>query len=336
MATLLITGATGFIGRHVVAAVIRRGHTPRCLVRTTSNREGLEAFVGQTLDFAVGDMGDAESLRAATQGVDAVLHLASLLKVPWRKEFLTVNAGGTRNVAEACARLQIPMICVSSLAAAGPSAVVDAPRREVDGTAPVSIYGRVKLASEAAAVELAGEMPLSIVRPPMVFGEGDQSVLKLFRSVAKGVHMTPTRRTNHVSFCHAADLAEALLQVWLSGEQVPDAEGWAAGVGIYYAADPARPSYAEFGRMVGVALGVEPRVLRMPRFATWTVAALSELSARITDRPSFLNLDKYREATAGSWICDTAKIEALGFRAAPSGERLEQTAAWYRTHGLLP
>ena len=105
MARLLVTGSTGFIGRHMVRRLVEHGHEARCLVRETSNRAPLEPY---SSDFAVGDMGRPETLGAAVEGCDGVIHLASLLKVPWKPEFLTVNAGGTRNVAESLRGIVLP------------------------------------------------------------------------------------------------------------------------------------------------------------------------------------------------------------------------------------
>jgi len=281
----------------------------------------------------VGDIGEPDTLGPLAD-VDVVFHLASLLKMPWKRTFHTVNADGTRNVATACAASAssspTTLVVVSSLAAAGPSPMH--PRTEADGAQPVSIYGRVKLEAEAAAIEFAGYVPTTIVRPPMVFGEGDTSVLKAYRGAARGWHAVPGFRDRRVSFVHAADLADALIAAAQRGERVAGG----VGTGVYYVADDHQPTYGDFGRLIGRALDRRVRLFRLPRPVFWCAAAISEAIARLRDRPSLLNLDKYREAMAGSWLCDSGKArEQLGFDPQPPEVRLRQTADWYREQGWL-
>ncbi len=323
-----VTGATGFIGRHLVRALAGAGHEVVCLVRASSNRVPLGPYA---TELAVGDVADPRTLDVA--GADVVFHLASLLKMPWKPAFSEVNVGGTRNIAAACAAAQTPpvLVVVSSLAAGGPSPA-GGPRREEDEAAPVSIYGRVKLAAEGAAAQYAQAVPVTVVRPPMVFGEGDTSVLKLFRSSRRGWHVVPGGGRGRISFVHATDLACALIAAAQRGERV----GSAPGSGLYYVSNGARPTYADFGRMVGAALDREVRVVRAPGGLVWCAAAASELLGRLRDRPALLNLDKLREARAGDWVCDPAKAGLqLGFAPEAPDVRLRQTADWYRAQGWL-
>jgi nucleoside-diphosphate-sugar epimerase len=329
----LVTGASGFIGRHLVRALLAEGHEVRCLLRASSSRDGLDGA-----EPIIGDIVDPGSLGPAVAGVDRVFHLASLLKMPWKKAFFSVNAEGTANLAKAIADSANPatLVVVSSLAAAGPSPS-DAPRDESTVPAPVSIYGRVKLAAERAAAEHAGRAPIVIVRPPMVFGEGDRSVLKIYQTTRRGFHLVPTWRAHRVSLIHATDLSTALIR---AGGADPLDEASArslTGRGIYYAAADERPSYGELGALIAAGAGARrPTLLRLPSAITWLAALGSELVARVRDRPAFLNLDKWTEATAGSWICLPEKLKALGWRHDPLSARLTATAEWYRREGWLP
>jgi len=215
----LVTGASGFIGVHTARALIAAGHEVVALVRPRSPREALEA-VG-VRSWALGDLAEPESLARAVVGVDAVIHLASLLKVPWKPEFRSVNIGGTAALAEACAAQVRPpvLVVVSSLAAGGP-APQDRARTEQDGAQPVSAYGHMKLACEAAARAQAARVPVTIVRPPMVIGEGDRWALGLFTSAQKGLHVVPSRAPSRVCLIHAADLAPVLVRAVERGARV--------------------------------------------------------------------------------------------------------------------
>jgi nucleoside-diphosphate-sugar epimerase len=312
----LVTGASGFIGRILVRQLLDRGDEVVCLVRSTSRRAGLEGARCVT-----GDIQSPASLREAMAGAQVVFHLASLLKMPWKAAFESVNIQGTANVAAAAAAQPRPptLVVVSSLAAAGPAR--GAPHTEAIPAAPVSIYGRVKLAAEQATEGYPGRRV--ILRPPMVFGTADTAALPLFRSVGRGLHAVPGRPAMRVSMIHVADLADGLIHA-------------ADGEGLYYIAHRAAPAWDELGDLIAEALGVSaPRRLYLPAAATWTAAALGELSGRLRDRPVQFNLDKHREARAGDWLCDAGRLESTGWKPAMLHDRLTQTAAWYREEGWL-
>ncbi len=331
---VLVTGATGFIGHHLVHALLEKGDQVACLVRPTSDTSRLPT---EQVSLAMGDITDPAGLPPALAGVGVVYHLAGALTARSREAFLTVNELGTRNLAEACARAgSAPILIVlSTLAAAGPNAD-DRPRREQDPDAPVSNYGRSKLAGERAARASCTRVPLTIVRAPIVFGEWDRDVFKLFRLVSFGVHLIPVRTRQRYSLLHAADLANLLTQAAARGERaVPGS----AASGLYYTGYDEHLTYHELGAALATALGRRRAIdLRIPRLLTWTVAAGFELMARLTGRPpDIINFDKAREGFAGSWSCSPAKAEQqLGFRPTqPLPIRLRQTVEWYRSRGWL-
>jgi len=336
---VLLTGASGFIGPHVAEALIARGDQVTCLVRSTSNVERLERL---GVLMVQGDLTNPRSPRAAVEDVDAVLHLAGLIKAFSLAELLSVNEQGVRNVVVACAARSDPpvLLVVSSLAAAGPS-LSDLARTEIDAPAPVSNYGRSKRAGELAAEEFAAQVPISIVRPPIVFGEGDHGMAQMFRPIARlGLHVVPGSFDRRFSLIHAADLAESLVRVIHNGRRVVPASDpqRALAAGYYFVATPEQPTYAELGSLIGAALNRRRvRILRTPEWLTWGVAGASELLARVRRQPSIFNVDKIREATAGSWICSPQRAqEELGFSVAVSLEdRLAQTAEWYQREGWL-
>lgn len=335
--SVLVTGASGFIGQHLVRRLIERGDRVSCLVRATSRIDELRSSGAHLI---VGDTtarpGIERALAESQAGV--VFHLAGLLKAVRTAEFARVNTGGVESVAAACAdRAERPvLIVVSSLAAAGPCAG-DQPRVESESPAPVSAYGRSKLAGELAAARRAGDMEITIVRPPIVFGPGDRGVLQMFQPIAhSGLHVVPGWEDRRVSLIHVADLVALLLLAAEKGERLhPDG---APGQGVYFVAAEHDPTYAELGQAMARALGkTRATVVRMPGPLVRLAGLCGDALGRVRHRPGWVNSDKMAEALAGSWTCSSAKARAqVGWSpTARLDERLRETARWYRQAGWL-
>ncbi len=338
MGEVLVTGASGFIGNHLVDKLLGRGERVRAFVRDPSRGERLE---DHGADLAQGDVTDLESLRRAVSGASVVYHLAGVTKAFTARQYYEVNRRGVGHVARVCAEQESPpvLVVVSSLAAVGPAN--DRLHEESDEPQPVSLYGHSKRAGEQVAEKYSDRVPTTIVRPPMVFGEQDRTFFEMFKTVAvSGVHPVPGFVPKNYSVIHADDLVEALILAADHGKRLPAdaARGGANGIGYYFASCDEHPTYYQLGRMIGAALGRRytltipfgPQVVR-------AIGAFGEMSGRFRGQPAVMNWDKAREAMAGSWTCSPQKAkQELGFSLPCSlSERLSQTAQWYRDAGWL-
>ena len=321
---VLVTGATGFIGGHLVRGLVQRGSRVVCLVRAGSCLDRLGSL---PVDLVSGDLDDAAALRTAVRGVSHVYHLAGLIKARRAEEFHRVNGEGTARLLEACARSgDAPprVVLVSSLAACGPS-TVDAPLTEEATPRPLSAYGQSKLAAEREAHARADRLPIVVIRPPVVYGPGDRATLVFFRLANLGLSLVADVQ---LSLVHVDDLVRGLL---LAGR----AE--AATGTTYFVSGDERPTLQELMRLIAAGLGRRVVGVRIPYPVAHLAARGVELASGLAGRPAMFTRDKARELYQPAWCCraDRARRE-LGFVQHVMLEQgLHRTAHWYRRHGWL-
>lgn len=321
---ILVSGASGFIGHHVAAAVQEGGHQPYPLVRQGSAVDDLAPWKE---NFRTADLRDPAALEAAVAGLDAVIHLAGLTRARSRAVFDRVNGAAVGALARACHRaggIQ-RLLLVSSLAAAGPSG--DRPRRESDRPAPVSDYGRSKLLGEEQLRQEARDLAWTIVRPPIVYGPRDRDLLPVFRMARRGL-VPVVGGARRFSVVYGPDLARCIVALALH----PRAAGR-----VVFAAEPRAYEFREIVGAVARAIDRKARILAVPALAARLLAAGGSLVGRFRRRPPFLTLAKLPEVLAPGWACATDEIEALldGFTWTPLEEGCRHTAAWYRERGWI-
>lgn len=315
----LITGSTGFIGSRLAAVLATRGWQVRITLRPTSKTARLAQFDSERVELDLTRTNE-EMSRRALDGVSHIFHVAGLVSgTPAQLD--QVNREGTGILIRAAAGMPNPphFLLVSSAAALGPSrgSLALTPDQP---PAPISNYGRSKLAGERIAITERGECPLTIVRPGIVFGEGDTEFIRILRAITRlRVNAMIGPGTQPLSMIEIDDLVDLMIRAAEMGERVSggNAQGDAAGgVGIYHAADPLAMSLLDLGQVVRECCPQHRFLnLHFPLAAGYCLGAATEFCGRLLGKSPTLNRDKIREARAPGWALDVQKsVVGLGWQ----------------------
>jgi len=320
---VVVTGSTGFIGRHLVDALLERGAEVRALVRPETPRDRRDPRIGHWQ----ADLLDDRSVRESPvwSGVTHVFHLAGVTKARTLDQFRAGNVIPTANVLAALAARggKAPrVVLVSSQAASGPARSADAPVRETDPPQPIEAYGQSKLQAEQATVRYRNVLRITIVRPPSVYGPGDRDFLNVFRQERHRVAIRALPRDHLLSVVYVTDLVRALL---LSAEQTV-----AAGR-TYFVAEETPITWGELYDAVDAILGHAPIGVPLPSLVLHLAARGGEIVSALTGRASIVNRNKAALAKPQWWLCDSSLArEELGWRAeVPLVAGLRATYNWY-------
>lgn len=319
---VLVTGATGFVGSHLVERLVGLGHRVRCLVRRTSS---LAYLPSEGVELAYGEVAENVGLQEAVEGVSLVFHVAGVTKTRSAAGYYRGNAQGTANLLRALEESGqggVRFVHVSSLAAVGPS-LDGRPLAEDAPAHPVSHYGKSKWEAEEAVRRSPLSANAVIVRPPVVYGPRDTDVLKVFQAASRGWLFRIGSQEAFVSVVHVSDLVAGLLA---AAERAP---GQARP---YFVANEEPVSWTEFASVAAEVMARQIRTVSVPRPMAWAAGVVAEIGAKFRGKPSILSRDKIREAQYRYWTCQTSRAHhELRFRAEkPLRQGIAETLEWYR------
>lgn len=285
MPTVFLTGATGFVGSALGRLLVGRGFAVKAALRASSNADRVPEGCGVVrVDFL-----DPGSMVPHLKGADVIHHVAGAVKARCREEFDLANAASTAALVKA-ANTACPdarFILTSSQAAAGPC-----------GTGPVTAYGRSKLLAERA---VTGFPDHTIIRPPAVFGPGDDATNGLFKWAKRGFFASPFSRG---AFC--AIFVEDLAEMMVRAMEHPGTRGRTLQPSY-----PERITWEAFHRALQGAAGRKVLHIRVPGGLVHLAGAMSEAMASFTGACPMVTRDKARELTAREWVLRQDEVERL-------------------------
>jgi len=311
MPAALVTGATGFVGSHLVDALLEKGWRVAVLVRKSSNLRWLQGKPVERVDPGTAPLPDC----------DVLFHVAGSIRADTYADYLSGNRDLAVRVFEAARARRF--VHISSLAAAGPGEDVD----ESTPCRPLSLYGRSKKEGEDAVWKRRDRIPVTVIRPPVVYGPRDFGLFDLYLTVSKGLR-PEIGGSKRISIVHVRDLVEGIVA---AGESPAGANE------VFYLANEAKVEISEVMGLVAAALGNRTFRVGIPDRVVRFLGALVEDVASMVGKRSMFGRDKALEMTQKAWCCSPAKAERLlGWKARVPLERgMTEAVAWYRGERLL-
>jgi len=333
-----LTGATGFLGSHIADLLSLGRWRVRATIRPSSDLRWLR---GKPIETVTASLFDQNDVRRFVAGSEAVIHCAGVVRAPDEATYRAGNVETTRMLLHeaAASGTTHTFILISSLAAAGP-APVDAPRREDSPCAPLSAYGRSKLAAEQLLRDQEWPFRTVVLRPPALYGPRDHAFLPLFRGAQAGWSARLGNRMTGLSLVHGQDAANAAMALLTTDTTA----------GVYFVDDgsappnPAAPEPRrhdcgyELAELTAVLASLLRRRIRTVPIPLGLLRTLSRLAGRrLGARIPILGSDRIADLSAPGWVCcgdklcrETGFISRFGLEAG-----LLDTLAFYRQNGWL-
>ena len=327
--TILITGATGFVGSAVLRQLVAAGHRVRALVRPDSDRRNLE---GVAVEIAVGELRDPSSLDRAAAGCSGLFHVAAdyRLWAPKTDGIYQTNVTGTRNLMSAAAQAGVARIVYTSSVATLGHTRDGTP---ADETTPATIddmigaYKRSKFLAESEVRKLAGEqaLPVVIVNPSTPVGPRDAKPTPTGRMIVEAAAgRMPAFVDTGLNLVHVDDVAAGHLLAFEHG-----------AVGERYILGGENMTLRDILNEIAAITGRRPPRVRLPHGLVLPIAYLAEAWARVSGGQPFATVDGLRMAKQTMFFSSQKARDALGFKPRPAVEALGDAVEWYRRRGYL-
>lgn len=325
---VLITGASGFVGYHLIAAALASNLEVFAAVRPSSSIQHLKEF---DIQYTSLNFSEVSSLKANIEEnkYNYIIHASGITKAKNEEEYNTVNAGYTKNLALAAMSASTELekfVFVSSLAAMGPLRDLNGRIEDNSAAHPVTYYGASKLLAEQYLSQIEG-LPLITIRPTAVYGPREKDIFILFQTINKGIEPHIGKFKQHMSFIYVTDLAKIIVKALFSDvikRQYNVSDGHI---------------YDRYALAEGVKKAMQKSTLKfhLPVFVVSALASLMELIYKNSAASPALNREKMNELTAVNWDCNISAVSTdLGFHPEYNLETgVAETVNWYKENKWL-
>ena len=330
MKKILITGASGFVGSHLVEEALERNLKVYAGVRKTSSRKYL---TDKRIHFFEMDFSDKKDLakKLTAEKFNYIIHNAGIVSASKLSQYYTVNYEYVKNLIDVLIFNNIvpeKYIQISSLAAYGPASSTDLSDflKEEDVPKPINTYGKSKLKSEEYINSL-DNFPYIIIRPTAIYGPREKEILTFFKLINKNIEGYIGLKKQHLTFIYVKDLTKTILDATLSGVSQKS----------YFISDGKYYSQNHLGKYAKRFLNKKTIPFHVPVTLVRGIAWLLEQPAKFTGNYPALNLEKVNILESMNWKCDLTALKTdLNFQPQYDLEQgLEETLRWYKENGWL-
>ncbi|MBN2620051.1 NAD-dependent epimerase/dehydratase family protein [candidate division WOR-3 bacterium] len=319
---ILVTGGTGFIGKHLVAALVPHVHV-RALVRRTSDITFLQKH--KDIEIVYGNLDTEQGLDQALYGMESVVHCAARTIGTTYDEYYRTNTLGTLRLVKAMQRNKVTnILLLSTNAASGPSASQQ-PVCETDEPRPVSHYGTTKKLAEDI-IQQSG-LHFTILRPVAVYGPYDMDMLKYITLIAQGICPVVGFGEKYLNMIYVNDLVHLMVACVVRQAYLDR---------TFFVHDGHCYRFSDAVHTIARILGRKVRIVHIP---TWCAIAYSLLNeVLLPPAKRLIRRDKIYELACRYWLCSTEHLKKeFGFEPRYTlAQGMEETIKWYRRHNFLP
>ncbi|RPI75943.1 MAG: NAD(P)-dependent oxidoreductase [Ignavibacteriales bacterium] len=320
--TAVVTGASGFVGSHLVDLLLQKNYKVKCIVRKTSNIKWLK---DKDIEIHTSELTDKENLRRIFIGADYIFHVAGIVKSKKPEGYFKGNVETTRALLEVALEYKDNIkrfLVVSSQTSSGPS-VLSKPICEDDPCEPITTYGRSKLAQEQLAKSFMDRLPITICKVAAVYGERDTEIFIFFKTFAKGLMTSIGLHDKQVSLLHVADVVRGLYLAAVSENSAGKS---------YFITSEKFYTWKEVGDVTSKVMSKKPLKVKVPHFIVYTIAAIAQFFSMFSSKAATLNIEKGKDITRSAWISDYRKAyNDFNFKQEVSLEEgIKRTIEWYK------
>jgi dihydroflavonol-4-reductase len=324
---VVITGANGFVGSHLVEYLLSKGYEVHCILRKSSSTKWIKDL---PIFIHTCGLNNVELLRPILTDAHYIYHIAGVVKEKNWAGYEYGNVSITKNILEATLGSNtIKRIVVTASLACSAPAELGHPVSEDTPSNPLTYYGKSKLLQEQLTLGYADRLPVTVIRPPVVFGEREIELYEFYKAIK--MHLFPSIGLDekYLSLVYIADLVRGMHLAATSEK--------ALGQQYFIGGDQEEYSWKEIARLTGQNLNSKYIRLKIPHFLVHIIMHISEFFSKIFGYTTMLNVQKANEMVQTSWSCSSAKANRdFGYKAEYTLEQgLRRTIGWCKKEGWL-